>query len=180
VANQTPTPSSSEPAGVCSALAAAHARALVHRDLKPENIFLQRHASGVVPKVLDFGLAKARHAEQTPAGSTVRGTSAGILVGTPEYMAPEQVAGDDVNPLWDVWAVSIIAYEMLAGRHPFRQAVGFGQAGHSDDVATGEHAGRSALSPSLEAFFRRALSRDRSDRPANADDFLAAIEQVLE
>ena len=166
--------------GVCSALAAAHARALVHRDLKPENIFLQRHASGIVPKVLDFGLAKARHGEQTPAGSTVRGTSAGILVGTPEYMAPEQVAGDDVNPAWDVWAVGIIAYEMLTGRHPFRQAVGFGQAGHSDDVATGGHAGRSALSPSLEAFFRRALSRDRSDRPANADDFLAAIEQALE
>ena len=115
--------------GVCSALAAAHSRALVHRDLKPENIYLQRHATGIVPKVLDFGLAKALHGEQTPADSTALGTSAGMLVGTLEYMAPEQVAGDEVNPAWDVWAVSVIAYEMLTGRHPFRRAVGFGYGG---------------------------------------------------
>jgi serine/threonine-protein kinase len=161
-------------------LAAAHARALVHRDLKPENIYLQRHATGIVPKVLDFGLAKALHGEQTAGDSTALGTSAGLLVGTLEYMAPEQVAGDDVNPAWDVWAVSIIAYEMLTGRHPFREAVGFGAARHSDDRPTAEHGGRPELPPSIDAFLRRALSRNRSDRPANADDFLAGIEQVLE
>jgi serine/threonine-protein kinase len=166
--------------GVCSALAAAHARALVHRDLKPENIYLQRHATGVVPKVLDFGLAKALRGGQTAAESTVLGTSAGLLVGTLEYMAPEQVAGDEVNPAWDVWAVSIIAYEMLTGRHPFRQTVGFGYARHSDDGPTAEHGGRPALPPSVEAFLRRALSRNRSDRPATAGDFLAGLEQVLE
>ena len=166
--------------GVCSALAAAHERALVHRDLKPENIYLQRHATGVVPKVLDFGLAKALHVEQRPADSTAFGTSVGMLVGTLEYMAPEQVAGDDVNPAWDVWAVSIIAYEMLTGRHPFRQAVGFGDAGHSDDSPTAEHSSGPALPPPIEAFFRRALSRNRSDRPATADDFLAGIEQALQ
>ena len=166
--------------GVCSALAAAHARALVHRDLKPENIYLHRHASGVVPKVLDFGLAKALQGDRTPAGSTALGTSAGMLVGTLEYMAPEQVAGDDVNPAWDVWALSIIAYEMLTGRHPFRQAVGFGYAQPSDDGATAEHGARPALPPSIDAFLRRALSRNRSDRPANADDFLEGFAQVLE
>ena len=160
--------------GVCSALAAAHARGLVHRDLKPENIYLQRHATGIVPKVLDFGLAKALHGEQTPADS------AGLLVGTLEYMAPEQVAGDDVSPAWDVWAVSIIAYEMLTGRHPFRQAVLFGYARHADDGPTAEHGGRPELPPSIDAFLQRALSRNRSERPANADDFLSGIEQVLE
>ena len=69
--------------GVCSALSAAHGQGLVHRDLKPENIFLQRHASGIVPKVLDFGLAKAFLA-RWPAreGSTGVGSSAGLLVGT--------------------------------------------------------------------------------------------------
>jgi serine/threonine-protein kinase len=166
--------------GVCSALAAAHARALVHRDLKPENIYLQRHATGFVPKILDFGLAKALHGEQTPVDSTALGTSPGLLVGTLEYMAPEQVAGDDVSPAWDVWAVGIIAYEMLTGRHPFRQAVGFGYPGHAGEAPGAEQGGRPALPPSIEAFLRRALSRDRSDRPANADEFLAGIEQVLE
>lgn len=165
--------------GVCSALAAAHARGLVHRDLKPENIYLQRHANGMVPKVLDFGLAKALHGEHTPAGSTALGTSAGMLVGTLEYMAPEQVAGDDVNPAWDVWAVSVMAYEMLTGRHPFKQAIVFGYTRHSDEVATAEHGERVALSPRIETFFRQALSRNRADRPQNADDFLAALEQVL-
>ena len=120
--------------GVCSALAAAHSRALVHRDLKPENIYLQRHATGIVPKVLDFGLAKALHGEQMPADSTELRTSAGMLLGTLEYMAPEQVAGDEINPAWDVWAVSVIAYEMLTGRHPFRRAVGFGFDGASESA----------------------------------------------
>jgi hypothetical protein len=166
--------------GVCSALAAAHARALVHRDLKPENIYLQRHASGAVPKILDFGLVKALHGDRVPAGSTALGTSAGMLVGTLEYMAPEQVAGDEVSPAWDLWAVSIIAYEMLTGRHPFRQAVGFGRAGHPDEVATAGQGGDPLLPPSIDAFFRRALSRNRSDRPASADDFLAGIAPVLE
>jgi eukaryotic-like serine/threonine-protein kinase len=166
--------------GVCSALAAAHSRALVHRDLKPENIYLQRHATGIVPKVLDFGLAKALHGEQMPADSTELRTSAGVLLGTLEYMAPEQVAGDEINPAWDVWAVSVIAYEMLTGRHPFRRAVGFGFDGASDSVPTAAEAGHSALAPGIDAFFRGALSRNPSDRPAKADEFLTAIEQVLQ
>ena len=111
--------------GVCSALSAAHGQGLVHRDLKPENIFLQRHASGIVPKVLDFGLAKAFDAHWLPQRSTAIGSSAGLLVGTLEYMAPEQVAGDEVNPEWDIWAVGVIAYEMLTGSHPFRRTVAF-------------------------------------------------------
>ena len=111
--------------GVCSALSAAHGQGLVHRDLKPENIFLQRHASGVVPKVLDFGLAKAFDARLTVDKPTATASSAGLLVGTLEYMAPEQVAGDDVNPGWDVWAIGVIAYEMLTATHPFRRKVAF-------------------------------------------------------
>jgi hypothetical protein len=67
---------------------------------------------------------------------------------------------------------------MLTGRHPFRQAVGFAHAGHSEDVPTAEDV-RAALPPGIEAFFQCALSRNRSDRPANADDFLAGIERVL-
>ena len=110
--------------GVCSAISAAHTQGLVHRDLKPENIFLQRHDNGVLPKVLDFGLAKAFGA-QWPH-DRAKGTDAGVLVGTLEYMAPEQAAGDVVSPAWDIWALGVITHEMLTGRHPFRRDVVFG------------------------------------------------------
>lgn len=165
--------------GVCLALGAAHARGLVHRDLKPENIFLQRHASGAVPKVLDFGLAKALNGGRGATGGTTIATSAGILVGTLEYMAPEQLAGDDVSAAWDIWALGVIAYEMWTGGHPFRPGVPLHLSPTSDSIATiaGEHGG--PLPPEMVAFFRRALSPTREVRPANAIDFLAVVEQVL-
>ena len=159
--------------GVCAALSAAHARGLVHRDLKPENIFLQRHPNGVVPKVLDFGLAKAFEIAGR-LNSTVAGTTAGLLVGTLEYMAPEQVAGDDVSPGWDVWALGVIAYEMLTGAHPFRQPVVLVEGVTVADVA----GGGPALSDAMSNFFRTALSTERALRPREPLEFLAAFEQV--
>ena len=164
--------------GVCSALSAAHGQGLVHRDLKPENIFLQRHASGVVPKVLDFGLAKAFDAQWSPTRSTATSSSAGLLIGTLEYMAPEQVAGDDVNPGWDIWAVGVIAYEMLTGSHPFRRTVAFAGDDTVADLAVSGQ-GRPHLSEAVDGLFRRALSPERALRPSEALEFLAACEQVL-
>jgi hypothetical protein len=164
---------------VCAALSAAHGQGLVHRDLKPENIFLQRHANGVVPKVLDFGLAKAFGAQLPLERSTTIGSSAGLLVGTLEYMAPEQVAGDDVNPGWDVWAVGVIAYEMLTAHHPFRRTVAF----IGDDTVTAlaltDAHDAPQLAEATAAFFRTALSTDRARRPGTALEFLGACEQVL-
>jgi serine/threonine-protein kinase len=100
---------------ICSALDAAHARGVVHRDLKPENVFLARTASGrEVTKILDFGIAKIAD----PASGTA--TQAGIVVGTPEYLAPEQAMGTAVDGRADVYAVGLIAWRMLAGKHPFK------------------------------------------------------------
>jgi serine/threonine-protein kinase len=165
--------------GVCSALDAAHSQGLVHRDLKPENIFLQRHDTGDVPKVLDFGLAKAFDLRASPRRTTMTGSSAGLLVGTLEYMAPEQVAGDEVSPLWDVWALSIIAYEMLTGSHPFRRTVAFSTGGPAAGLERPRHTNRSPLSEGGLALFRAALSTEAACRPANALTFLTALEQVL-
>jgi eukaryotic-like serine/threonine-protein kinase len=162
--------------GVCAALDAAHDRGLVHRDLKPENIFLQNHSAGAVPKILDFGLAKAFDLELRPERTTAFGTSAGLMVGTLEYMAPEQLTGDVVNPGWDVWATSVIAYEMLTGSHPFRHDATFGSP--SSDF-TGSREPGVVLSDSARAFFRRALSTERALRPSRAAGFLAACEQAL-
>src|SRR4030095_9146235 len=98
---------------VCGALQATHARKIVHRDLKPENIFLtNRNGRSDWVKLLDFGVAKL----ERPEG---RLTREGIALGTPEYMAPEQARGADVDARTDVYAVGCIAYEMLTSRTVF-------------------------------------------------------------
>jgi hypothetical protein len=163
--------------GVCSALSAAHGQGLVHRDLKPENIFLQRHLAGVVPKVLDFGLAKA-FSPHLPL-ERVTDSSAGLLVGTLDYMAPEQVAGDDVNPGWDVWAIGVIAYEMLTATHPFRRNVAFVADATMADLNPFDRTGTPRMPDSAANFFRTALSADRALRPSDPIRFLEAYEQAL-
>lgn len=94
--------------GLASAVEAAHAKGIIHRDLKPENVFLvaDTHA-----KILDYGIAKI-------AGVTGTNTTGGVL-GTLAYMSPEQASGGTPSPSWDVWALSVMAFEMLTGRHPF-------------------------------------------------------------
>jgi serine/threonine-protein kinase len=100
---------------VCAALEAAHARGVIHRDLKPENVFLARTASGrEVTKILDFGIAKIADATSESA------TQAGIVVGTPEYLSPEQAMGSEIDGRADVYAVGLMAFRALTGRHPFK------------------------------------------------------------
>ena len=102
---------------VCAALEAAHARGVVHRDLKPENVFLARAPDGrEVAKILDFGIAKI--GDPTSASST----AAGMVVGTPEYLSPEQALGGEVDTRADLYSVGLIAWRTLVGRHPFKAA----------------------------------------------------------
>ena len=101
--------------GVCAAVEAAHERQLIHRDLKPANIFLAAKSQGGV-KVLDFGLAKFLSDSSEPGTAT----HSGVLLGTVHYMAPERFEGQSVEPKWDLWALGVIAYEMLAGVRPLR------------------------------------------------------------
>jgi serine/threonine-protein kinase len=100
---------------LCDALQCAHEHGVVHRDLKPDNVFLVvRRGKRDFVKLLDFGIAKLRDA----AGQSRR-TAAGLVVGTPEYMAPEQCDVGPVDARTDVYALGVIAYELLAGRLPF-------------------------------------------------------------
>ncbi|HEX8031008.1 MAG TPA: serine/threonine-protein kinase, partial [Vicinamibacterales bacterium] len=100
---------------IASALQAAHDRGIVHRDLKPENIMLT--AGGGV-KVVDFGLAQFDIASQDLA-SVTHLTDAGVMAGTPPYMAPEQLLGQPTSARTDQFAFGVLLYEMLTGRHPF-------------------------------------------------------------
>ncbi|MGZ3425420.1 MAG: protein kinase domain-containing protein [Polyangia bacterium] len=105
---------------ICQALMAAHKAGILHRDLKPENVFLiEREGKADFVKVLDFGIAKTMEAVTDRVG---RLTNPGVAMGTPEYMAPEQAAGQPIDARADVYAVGAILYEMLSGRPPHEGA----------------------------------------------------------
>ncbi len=101
---------------VCDALATAHAAGIVHRDIKPDNVYLSLAPGGrIVPKVLDFGIAKLTD------GAAGSATQTGSVMGTPLYMSPEQAMGKtkDIGPRSDLWSTAVMTYEALAGRPPF-------------------------------------------------------------
>ena len=104
---------------VVSALGTAHALGIVHRDIKPDNIFLANTPEGVQVKVLDFGIAKLSPAHDDATTNTGTLTATNAIVGTPQYMAPEQIFGEkDIDHRADIWALGVIAYECIAGARP--------------------------------------------------------------
>jgi hypothetical protein len=161
--------------GAGAGTALAHQQGLVHRDLKPENIFLARSERGEVPKVLDFGLVKPL---DPAAADSLAGTASGAVVGTLAYMSPEQLHGETPVEGWDVWALSVVAFEMLTGMHPFaRQGDARGTiAGVPEPVAFDA----STLAESARRFFERAFAADCSLRPASVGQLIQELEAVLQ
>jgi serine/threonine-protein kinase len=155
-----------------SAVAAAHARGITHRDLKPENVM--RTADGSL-KVLDFGLALV----DEPAVSEPRVTTPGTIVGTPAYMAPEQINGQPADARTDVFAIGVIGYELATGVHPFEAATAVGVwarilEGEPSPLGTV----RSDLTTHLEAVIGRSLRKNPNERFGNAGELLQALTSV--
>ncbi|MCP3058943.1 protein kinase [Myxococcus sp. K38C18041901] len=152
---------------VLAALAAAHGAGVVHRDLKPSNIFMVHQPDGSrYVKVLDFGLAKRG---QGPTGRTAQ-TRTDMVVGTPEYMAPEQARGQEVGPMTDLYALGVVTFEMVTGRLPF--------IGSSPVDLLMKHVEARPprpsefvpdLPPALDAFILQMLTKDPEARPNSAD-----------
>jgi serine/threonine protein kinase len=151
---------------VCGAIEAAHRQGVLHRDLKPENILLPGDEADA--KVLDFGVAKVIAPERrdihapSPEAATVL-TIEGSVVGTPAYMAPEQLRGHVPDGRTDVFSLGVIAYEMLTGNLPFGR-------GSLADVVLAQARGLSpndvaALPPALGRAIRAALEADPDRRP---------------
>jgi hypothetical protein len=161
--------------GVCAGVDAAHELRLVHRDLKPENIFLAGRADRETPKILDFGIAKTL-ATTVPSGESDLMTAGG-LVGTIEYMAPEQLRGEEPSAAWDVWALAVVAYEMLTGSHPFAGTA----PGDAPRLGTYRAfvSDRLAQLPACAGVFTRALALDPGQRPPTASALLADLSAAL-
>lgn len=154
---------------IVGAVATAHRAGILHRDLKPSNLFISEQAGGVrVPKLLDFGIAKA--SDQGPV------TASGLVVGTPHYMAPEQATDGDIGKSTDIWAFGVIFHECLRGCRPFEATTPTAvlmkavneRAPRLSEVATD-------TPRALAAVVDRALDRDASKRFQTADEFAHAL-----
>jgi len=165
---------------VAHALTKAHARGIVHRDIKPENIFLcDTNDDGgfsdgePLVKVLDFGIAKGgEHITKMDLAAT----QAGMLIGTPEYMSPEQLFGAEVDATTDLWSLAVVAFYALTGSLPF-EGRSLGELGLA--VHRGPTMRPSSSDPSLpraiDDWFFRACAREKSERFASARDLSEAL-----
>jgi eukaryotic-like serine/threonine-protein kinase len=157
---------------VAEALAYAHEEGVVHRDVKPDNVLV----SGAHALVMDFGVATAVGA----ATGEARLTSVGLAVGSPAYMAPEQAAGDTgLDHRADIYALGVLAYELLAGRPPFADLTAQAVLGaHISEapVPLSEH--RTSVPPALEELVMRCLAKDPAERFQSADEVRAELHRV--
>jgi eukaryotic-like serine/threonine-protein kinase len=146
----------------------AHRNGIVHRDLKPQNVIVDEEGKAVVT---DFGIARAGVSEITQTGS---------VMGTPQYLSPEQAQGFEVTPVSDLYSVGVILYEALTGRVPFEGesavAIAMKQVSETPQRPSSINPG---VWPALDAVVMRALEKEPGQRFQSADAFIAALDQAM-
>jgi eukaryotic-like serine/threonine-protein kinase len=152
-------------AEVCDGLGHAHGHGIVHRDIKPRNLFLH---GGTQAKILDFGIARLVTSSLTRTGK---------VLGTPNYMAPEQITGQKCDGRSDLFSTAIVSFEFLTGSHPF-------QAPFIPKRIVNDEPERlcdvdPTLPPELDSILSQALAKDPDDRFQTGEDFASALRAVL-
>ena len=155
---------------LAEALDYAHGRGLVHRDVKPSNIILAD--GGKRPVLTDFGLVKS----MSESGLTTTGVS----LGTVEYMAPEQILGQEAGPAADQYALGVVAYQMLTGQVPFGGTTPFAiQKGHAEQAIPDPRAINPLLPDQITGMLRKALAKNASERYENCGEFVNALNSIV-
>ncbi|TMQ22584.1 MAG: hypothetical protein E6J91_01140 [Deltaproteobacteria bacterium] len=168
---------------MCSSLAEAHTQGIVHRDLKPENIYLEsRPGNPEFVKILDFGIAKVMRGETIDPQSPQL-TATGQTLGTLEYMSPEQLMGKPLDGRSDVYALGVLAYEMITGRLPFPDAKG--PAGlitaqlKQTPAPPSQACPQAALPRAADRVILRCLEKDKNNRYPDVSALAVALQEVI-
>ncbi len=168
---------------MCSSLAEAHAQGIVHRDLKPENIYLEnRPGNPEFVKILDFGIAKVMRGESIDPQSPQL-TATGQTLGTLEYMSPEQLMGKQLDGRSDVYALGVVAYEMITGRLPFPEAKG--PAGlitaqlKQTPTPPSQANPKVGIPPTADRVILKCLEKDKNNRYPDVSQLALALHEVI-
>jgi len=153
---------------VCEGLVEAHRLGIIHRDLKPQNIMVDEEGN---VRIMDFGIARSLKEKGI--------TGAGVLVGTPEYMSPEQVEGKEVDERSDIYSLGIVIYEMVTGRAPFEGDTPLSVA-LKQKTETPPHPKKfnSQLPEALDSLILRCLEKDKAKRYQSAEDVLSDLNKI--
>ena len=154
-------------AGLCRAVLYAHSRGVLHRDLKPSNVLVRSDGEA---KLLDFGIARVEN---------TRLTATGVVLGTPEYLAPELLGSGGFSPRSDMYALGLVAYELFGGRNPFAADTVAACLRRVLEVAPAPLAADSPAPAEVAAEVMRCLAKDPAHRPESPEHLLAATERAL-
>jgi len=153
---------------VCDGLAEAHKLGVIHRDLKPQNVMLDKEGNA---RIMDFGIARSLKAKGI--------TGAGVMIGTPEYMSPEQVEGKDVDQRSDIYSLGVILYEMVTGRVPFEGDTPFTiGVKHKSETPEDPKKFNTQLPEDLSQVIMRCLEKDRENRYQSAGEVRSELTNI--